>query len=709
MTLNDDYNFARCCRDVSDAVTRFLFENQCILKYINLENAIGMQKLRFTRGGPNFDVGFSVSEGKLDWQCGENSGSVVAGANFRINPFRQSVKQCELELPKVKKTSRLGRLFCHSTQLWRHFRQAGLDFDTRCLISEIRSNLMDRSRDLGGGFLARWEPDESVAGRVILLDWGGILDDNPNVEGAALPPRVMANYYADAYAAFLFLRQYLDTKEPEWLDASLASLLFIANTYENYPRGVTWYHHEFKNPAVLECILVMQANGIAVPAPVQDLVKRMHIDSYEPTNVFALRIYWKGLQGKMTGNADLARIRACRERLQRDTTGSGLILDENPPAYIGARDLTYHQYSLACLAGYLTHCEDQSIKELFLKGCQFTLQTRLLNGEVSYNGRGANNIYHVAAALYALAFASYRYGLEVGDLRPMLNLLQQWLGKGGALPTGMNAYPEERMGWNHCRTPYNALTAYYLRMTEDYLGQADFDSQQREQPLTQLVDLSDSGYLLYQNSSYTWVLFAGVRESYIYSNANQTGISGSAVISPQGHEPINLILNRSWRRPATLATDFPTVYIDGKGFAPSGGDLGMSGRVARWSKKIPEFTLLRTFEFDDSGVAIEVLLKVHVSCRLAVNRWIALPIHTDRYGFQVSEGEIIIYTKNRASTKVAVLVIDSDVLTREWSQEPVISNPRGRGVIIKRNISERLCNAGTEFRSTWRLQFNGKE
>ena len=703
--VDEGTGFYGRCADLSSTIGQFLFDNQCILESINLSGDVQEERLQFTRNGPVLLTRFSVSGKTLRWSCGQNTGEAKEGEFFRLNPFATEIQQ-----PAVDSGARSGgkiatRLRHSFLMIYEHWKLAGFDFETRRLAADFCLNLVNHKRDSGAGFLAKWRYVSENKICVKICDFGGILDDNPNVEGAALGPRVMADYYADAYAAYIFIREYLAGGGDEWKVAALDVLDFIAESYEGYPRGVVWYHHEFKNPAILECILLLEQANIEISRKIRNLPNIMRLDSYEPTNVFALRLYWKGLLAKMTNRSECNRMEACRVRLRNDTTVDGLILDENPPAYCGARDLTYHQYSLACLAGYLANCEDPAIVELFLEGCRWTINTRLSNGEVSYNGRGANNIYHVAASMYALTFASKEYGLRCGDLSPMLSLLEARLEPDGALPTAMNQYGSERMGWNHCRTPYNALTAFYLRLIADKgsISEEPIVDGVCEKKGTKL--LTDSGYVVHRTSQYSMAFFAGIRESYVYSQAHKTGVSGTAAVLPYKCLPLYLTLDRSLRCPATLTTDLPTIVFNGLAHEPIGGVISYNDQCVTWTKEALGFSLLRKYEFQSASVRISNELKIHRNGDLSGDRWLALPLHGDSYEWDETRSGFVFREKRDSSVNVCALVVESSDACGEWQQEPVISNPRGRGVILKKSLDECKVEAGSVFKSAWRLDF----
>ncbi|MCH8540758.1 MAG: hypothetical protein LAT58_08315 [Opitutales bacterium] len=543
---------------IADRMTRYLFANQVNLRKIAIEPQQELRRdITFTRNGPAYTFSFQLQNDTLEFVDSlGRSKSVPPQKPFRLNPFPDPVQNDGLPKPETitlpRKVWKAGkRIWQESTRLLRHFILGGWDTDTKALWRDFYCDLKRPRADTEGGFLAIWHWEGKKA-LIEIIDHGGILDDNPNTEALAYAPRVMANYYADTYAAYNFVQRYRHTKDQEYLQAAHDALRFMMRTYEGYPPGIAWYHHEFKNPGFLETIIALEEIGEEVQ-PYRSFVQNLRLDRYEPTNVHALRHYWKTLQQKFSAPRDRKRLQASERRLAKDQTRDGLILDNNYPAYTCARDLTYHQYSLACLAGSLS-CKDNShIREIFLRGCQFTLNLRLPNGEVSYNGRGANNIYHVASAIYALAFAQDRYQFKVNGFGPMMELLEKWFLPDNSLPTAMNKFSAERVMWNHCRSPYNALSAFLLYKAAACKMQED----ERSDPQGVFL-YEDSGYGVIRKATHTSVIFSGKKESYPYSGTYTTGISGlAAYIETGAKERKNPILGRCLRHGGKIYSDLP--------------------------------------------------------------------------------------------------------------------------------------------------------
>lgn len=581
------------------------------------------------------------------------------------------------------------------SSVWPVLRQAvasGWDTESRALFLDLWTLWRRPERNFGGGFVF-----ESVSGCLTCVDHGGFLDDNPNTETLSLSPRVMTNYYAEGFAAYAFLRMAEHGDSSAWRLSALEALRFLIRTYEGYPRGAVWDHHEFKNVAFLECLHLLCGARAPEVGELARLLPRLRIDRYDPTNVLALRLHWKLAAARAGARKDSRRIADCVRRLRESSTHEGLIRDDYAPVYPVALDLTYHQFSLACLAGALAVEEDAEIRALFLRGCEFTVQTALSTGEVSYNGRGANNHYHLAAAIYALSVAHVRYGLSIPDLGPTLDLLERWRLPDGSLPTALNGHSPARMAWNHCRTPYNALTAYLLFRAADVLAgakvvtPAPFES----------VDTPASGYFVRRSAAFELVFFNGRSESYAYSGLHRTGIAGLAALVPRNAESLLLVLGRVDSLEPVLVTDLPTLELDGKSWDPLGGEVETSENEVRWKLQNRFFSLVRVYRLEADRLTIGTRLTWRIEGEARAERWAGLPIATEAWRVEkVLEG---VWEFESGGVQIRLSVVDPEVASQQWVSRAVDSNPRGPGVLLGFNRVGRVTG-GEQWQSELRLE-----
>lgn len=679
-----------------DTISMYLRRNQCLPETFLVQKCESSEmSVEWTLSQAPSTIRFFCNGRDLHWEC-ERGGSGVAleGRLFWINPFDESKEVFNVSTggSQASKLKRIyGTLKAKSEVVRGHVKASGFDWETRSLLKEFGSLVLGHKRlPHQHGFLCRWQRTSQGA-TVSVLDHGGILDDNPNVEGHALPARVMAHYYADTYAAYLFLRRGFEDQDGDSVEAGLKALRFATNSMQSYPRGPVWMHNEFKNAGLLECAILLESRG-ELPGWLRAFCGQLKCDFYQPVNVYALRYYWKTLQNSLIGKEDRGRREQCIQVLQANQSEDGLILDNNPPIYQHARDLTYHQYSLACLAGAIeAQPGNTEIETIFIKGCEFTKRTMLSNGELSYNGRGANNIYHLASALYAFGLARKRFGFEVSGVDAVLERLAEFQLEDGSLPTALNAYSKERMGWNHCRTPYNALSGFLLKKAADT---GLFEGAEGKCDDEANAYCLDSGYSIFRRSNYEAVFFSGLGESYVYSASSRTGVGGLAMLLLKGRSPLTLILNRSLRDNGLLATDLPTIQIEEERFEPIGGTLKSTDNGVFWTHETPLFEFNRTYQFLEDVILVSNTFQVKKRSEVSISSAVALALNTEAYRHAVSGENRRIEVSGLDGNLMIVLSLLAKETKMEmqlgpWLENPVKSNPRGRGLLLSRHFERR--------------------
>lgn len=404
-------------------------------------------------------------------------------------------------------------------------------------------------------------------------DEGGFFDSYVNNEGQSYPAQVPGNYYADAYALLLFQILHARDRDPRWCEAGAAAHRFLVRTYPQYrPARIVWHHSDFKNAAILEAASRLpDEHGMRGELTSLDLVE----DWYEPTNVFALRYHWWALHHALFGSSESRRrAEACLERLAADQTEDGLFHD-NIDTYPDAHDLTYHQYTTACLAMGLSSLRTEQGLKLLDKALRFSLSTLTPNGEPAYVGRASNNVHHSASAVLAYAralrsgFTSESYGTVLRAIAALLGPIERHQSMSGLIPTALNAQIAARIGWNHCETPYNAYCGAALAMAAlDLEITVTSTSQQAapaprlplERPGTWLAD--DAGYATISTHAGAYlVVFSGCARSYAWSGGvHVTGVPGTAQLGWNGiHSCLPVIEFNA--RDQVLMSDLP--IIDG--------------------------------------------------------------------------------------------------------------------------------------------------
>ena len=360
-------------------------------------------------------------------------------------------------------------------------------------------------------------------GRHILRSWdhGGILDANPNTEMTPWPPQAMGMYYADAYTAAVLAH----LKGQLFPNAARNALDHARRTYDRYPRAPIWYHHEFKNAPMMEAWEALGAEGDPT------WMGRLHGDSYEPVNVMSVRLHWLAVRLRLLPQrGDERRLRQARSRLLASQQASGLFRDDRG-SHRGVLDLSYHLFTLAFLARYLDQRPDDEVEAAFLRGVDCALAVQLDDGSVALTGRGANNVYQQAAATLAFVAAQDRRQGSQGSVLEAAALaakpILEYQHDDGSWPTALNDCGYARMAWNHCATPYNALTSYLLSHAAEKLRTCTMRAP-GERPVAKDEFARCTG-------AFDVVFAAGYRGS-VWSGCHGSGVAGPAGLTAGGRQ-----------------------------------------------------------------------------------------------------------------------------------------------------------------------------
>ncbi len=395
-------------------------------------------------------------------------------------------------------------------------------------------------------------------------DYGGIYDYFINTEINRYPPQVPENYYATAYFAYNSVKLGKIENNNGLVNAGKMALEFATKNYSYYePAGIAFKHTDFKYSPLIEAARLLK---------IKESVKYTE-SNYNPVNVYALRIHNlvlnEDLEEDLAG--DLAGVRRCLKVIRKNQAKDGLIMDNYVPNYTKSKDITYHQFAAACLARAYSIKPLKEVKLILDKAVNFSHNILFENGEVSYYGRGNNNIYHIASAIYL--FACYykiskdkKYISAVQKLYGYLSnnhltkMYKDWL------PTCLNEYSEKMMGWNHCEMPYNMQTSYFLLYAYEILkdkkpnkGMVDIDKSVNKEIFM------ESGFYHYKNKKYEICIINGGEQLTWANGRHATGIGGIANLTVNNEQKS---MSLDFYNNKVPITDLPRIKVNGKFLHP---------------------------------------------------------------------------------------------------------------------------------------------
>jgi hypothetical protein len=515
-----------------------------------------------------------------------------------------------------------------------------------------------------------WRAD---VGELVCWDSGGFWDDNPNTEADTWAPQAMGMYYADAYAAAAFAALAAD--DPAWVDPARAALDHVGRTYHDYPRAPIWYHHEFKNAPLIEAA---RALGVGEHELGQTF-STLHGDSYEPTNVMAVRLHWLATRGLAT-KADRRRYVQALTRLQQAQSPSGLVLDDRPPITRGVHDLSYHQFTMAFLARTLAVHDDPVVRDVLRRGLELTADVQLGDGSVAITGRGTANTYQAACSVYALAAGADLFDepAYARAAQRALEWLARWQQPDGSFPVAGNDRADVRMGWNHCATPYNALIAYLLLHASRHLaratGQAEAAARRASPRLRGRVARLDAGRA-------SAAIVGGYDGGHVWSGRHRPGVAGLAAVTVDD-DVLTLAVDELVD--GLVVTDLPDVDVDG---VPV--DWRVPGRLVTEGQTV-------RYEVDHGGVIAGAVYQLDPG---------ALSIRS----FVRSRRPVRIDATPRlpllATVPTALVDGPGDVV----AHVAVPSNPRGPGVLLRWPTAAHLLDTGDTWDATVVLRLPSRD
>ncbi|TFH72262.1 hypothetical protein E3V39_11755 [Gammaproteobacteria bacterium LSUCC0112] len=306
-----------------------------------------------------------------------------------------------------------------------------------------------------------WECED---GTFVCVDHGAIYEDFLTTDSSRFPSQVGTDLYTTSNSAFLFKWMMQRDLSSDWSIALDATKRYFEGFYVTPRQRLEFDHREFDYGAL------RLAFGCDLAAPFAGWT------AYDPVNVFGLR--WDNM-ALAPESKSVIRKAIARWVISLNQTHDGLIMDNHLGRAVNSGDLTYHQYCLAGLVlGNIVHA-DKKIDQVIKSGLKYSLAFQLPNGEIGFYGRGANNFYHLASFVAALAISSQRYSWNVSSsLQSAMTKLSSMLAVSSEnlmfppMPTAMNDSPvRDMVGWHGSCAQYGAHSAFLLARATSYLRQ----------------------------------------------------------------------------------------------------------------------------------------------------------------------------------------------------------------------------------------------
>lgn len=370
------------------------------------------------------------------------------------------------------------------------------------------------------------------------VDIGGIYDKFLDDETTNWPDQVPVGHYSTEFAVYIFYWMWKNTDDKKWLKVCQEALNFCIKNTEPYT-SISFNSYEFKVLPIAYLTNKIVENGDESFFPLEK-VKKILTDTwydYDPVNIHALRMANFALLESIGVNYSKLKFQFSSRVVLQNQTEEGLIKDNRGGSLRHSADLTYHQFSLGCLALAYRFYPTHKLKGIIERAVGFSRYIALPDGHVSYYGRGANNVYHLAAYAFAesqLQFPNYDYIIKI------IEKINYFADPEKGLPSALNDQREKRMGWNHCAVPYNGQVGFFLCLThESFYTDKDFS---RSLSSIKVLD-SDKNldFAAINNDNFKIIITRGSDTHEWSGGAHIVGMGGicSLVINDQNYLAVN--------------------------------------------------------------------------------------------------------------------------------------------------------------------------
>jgi len=293
-----------------------------------------------------------------------------------------------------------------------------------------------------------------------VYDHGGIWDPvDENVPG---------DHYAATHFACLAALIYSDTGDPSLLEKISDALAFHERTSpEEYSFDNWYYHWDFQNLALLEAYRLLRDRlSDSEKKRWQRVLRRNRENLDNPlTNWVAMRSYTALLRFQILRLPwERWRWRLRLRRVYRARYRDGY-MDEYRRM---DKPVQYHVYTLAVLHRIYEMQPSRKLREVILSGTRYFLRLMDPEGCFNYIGRGQEQIFGYAAAVYVLEAAKLLDPASADFFELYAKRIWKYLlsfKRDGHFPLVLNQrQDQERYGWYdyHHLTVYNAFLGMWL-------------------------------------------------------------------------------------------------------------------------------------------------------------------------------------------------------------------------------------------------------
>jgi hypothetical protein len=295
-----------------------------------------------------------------------------------------------------------------------------------------------------------------------VYDAGGIFDP---IDG-----RVQGEHYSTTHFALLSAILFSETREQKYLSAAIDAMAFHFRTSptEYSPISSWMYHWDFQNyAAILTYRFLKDEISRAERTAWENGIRSWKTNHQNKlTNWAAMRAWAFAERSQLfRTRSDVFRMHWNQKYLKKARHEDGCFDDD----FNRSRPIQYHVFTVAILHRLWQLTHDKTMKLWFEHGVDYFVPFIDPQGDYNYLGRGQQQIFGSAVAIYVLEAAHQMSGDPEKQLlanRAAEHLLQ--FKQGDHFPLVLNDRPDqERNGWYdyHHLTVYNAFLGAWLALT----------------------------------------------------------------------------------------------------------------------------------------------------------------------------------------------------------------------------------------------------
>jgi len=300
-----------------------------------------------------------------------------------------------------------------------------------------------------------------------VYDFGGIWD---LIDGL-----VPGEHYATTHFALLSAMLFSETNEPRYHEQAVDAIEFHVHTSKDEYKLSNWmYHWDFQNYAFVATYDLLQTH---LPAAVKS-AWLVGLRTWQ-TNQRNMLANWAAMRALahrhryevIGGLSNLAKHRWNLRLVSQARQADGCIDDDKNVS----RPIQYHIYAVALLHRIYLLNRSKRMLKWFMSGVDYLLPWIDPDGDFNYWGRGQEQIFGYAAAIYALEAAAIASGNRQKYQRAAQSLFRFLLRfqTEDHFPLVLNARrDDEQFGWYdyHHTTVYNAFLGAWLGLTHRLLA-----------------------------------------------------------------------------------------------------------------------------------------------------------------------------------------------------------------------------------------------